>query len=200
MGVPRPLMYLLISGGWCSNYLIRNSLPSLLPFVAKAQGFSDAQLATLLGAFYPGYLLTQIPAGILATRVGAKIVLTSNMAATAILTLAMPAIARRGVVPLATLLSTMGLFQGSLVPAGSLLQKDWLEGLGTQRPLIEQLMSVLGLIGGNVAASALTPRIASGPGGWQRVCFLYGGGTAVFTGASLATSAPMSLASMRSLY
>ena len=185
-GVPRPLMYLLISGGWCSNYLIRNSLPSLLPFVARAQvtttlsrthslshthslslalsravfpqGFSDAQLATLLGAFYPGYLLTQIPAGILATRVGAKIVLTSNMAATAVLTLAMPALARRGALPLAALLGTMGLFQGSLVPAGSLLQKDWLEGLGAQRPIIEQLMSVLGLIGGNVAASALTPR------------------------------------------
>lgn len=80
------------------------------------------------------------------------------MAATAVLTLAMPALARRGALPLAALLGTMGLFQGSLVPAGSLLQKDWLEGLGAQRPIIEQLMSVLGLIGGNVAASALTPR------------------------------------------
>ena len=44
------------------------------------EGFSDSELATLLGAFFPGYLLTQIPAGILATRVGGKIVLTSNMA------------------------------------------------------------------------------------------------------------------------
>jgi ACS family sodium-dependent inorganic phosphate cotransporter len=73
------------------------------------------------------YLITQIPAGILATRVGGKIVLTSNMAATAVLTLLIPAVARRGgAMPLAALLSTMGLFQGSLVPAASLMEKNWL--------------------------------------------------------------------------
>jgi hypothetical protein len=61
MGVPRPLMYLMISGGWCSNYLIRNSLPSLLPFIARAQGFTDSQLATLLGAFFPGCAAAYLP-------------------------------------------------------------------------------------------------------------------------------------------
>ena len=48
MQVPRPIMYLMISGAWCTNYLVRNSLPSLLPFIARAQGFTDTQLATLL--------------------------------------------------------------------------------------------------------------------------------------------------------
>ena len=54
MQVPRPIMYVMISGAWCTNYLVRNSLPSLLPFIARAQGFTDTQLATLLGAFFPG--------------------------------------------------------------------------------------------------------------------------------------------------
>ena len=47
-----------------TNYLIRGALPSLVPIIAKTQGWSENQVALLLSAFYPGYLLTQIPSGL----------------------------------------------------------------------------------------------------------------------------------------
>ena len=48
-------------------------------------------------------------------QVGAKILLSANMMATAAITLALPLASRAGALPLAALLTTMGLFQGSLV-------------------------------------------------------------------------------------
>lgn len=165
-------MYLMISCTWCSNYLVRNALPSLLPFVAQARGFTTAQLAMLLAAFFPGYLCTQVPAGILSARLGPKILLTGNMVATSVLTLAMPLVSRSGAMPMAALLTTMGLCQGSLVPCASQMERNWLP-TGPERPIVERIMQVFGLIGGEVIAHALTPRIASNHG-WHRVCMLYG--------------------------
>ena len=46
----------------------------------------------------------------------------------------------------------MGLFQGSLVPAGVLMNKNWLP-TGPERPVVERVMQVLGLIGGGVLAT-----------------------------------------------
>eukprot|EP01052_Picozoa_sp_SAG31_P012748 SAG31_NODE_752_length_12351_cov_14.467516_4_plen_93_part_00 len=57
-GLPRSLAQMQMT-----NYLIRGALPSLVPLIAEPQGWSENQIAVLLSAFYPGYLLTQIPSG-----------------------------------------------------------------------------------------------------------------------------------------
>ena len=70
----------------------------------------------LLGAFYPGYLLTQLPAGILIQKVGAKLTLTVNMIGTAMSALLVPRMLSASTNPLrkaAIVLTIMGMFQGA---------------------------------------------------------------------------------------
>ena len=59
------------------------------------------------------------------------------------------------------------------------MERNWLP-TGPERPLVERIMQVLGLIGGEVIAHALTPRIAS-KYGWHRVCLLYGSAVGAFS-------------------
>ena len=80
-----------------------------------------------------GYLLTQLPAGWLAQRFGAKLVLTLNMAGTAVLFSLLPSAVRAGgaasTLPVAGLLTTMGLCQGGLIPAEAAINREWLAGM-----------------------------------------------------------------------
>ena len=52
-------MYALIGGQHLSNYLARFAIPYIVPHMVKEYGFSDAQRASILNAFTPGYLVTQ---------------------------------------------------------------------------------------------------------------------------------------------
>ena len=56
----RPLMYGLLATQPLTNWVIRGGLPSLIQFIVTEYGFTGAQKVALLGAFYPGYLLTQV--------------------------------------------------------------------------------------------------------------------------------------------
>ena len=47
-------MYLMIAGQGLTNWVPKTSLPSLIPLMATSFGWSDAQKATLLSAFFPG--------------------------------------------------------------------------------------------------------------------------------------------------
>jgi ACS family D-galactonate transporter-like MFS transporter len=111
--------------------MIRSSLPPLVPFIASDVGYSSIQQASLLGAFFPGYLLTQLPAGWLAQRFGAKLVLSLNMFGTAVLYSLLPMAARSSssTLPVAGLLTTMGLCQGGLIPAEAAINREWLTGM-----------------------------------------------------------------------
>ena len=50
----RAVMYALTSGVTCFNFLLRNGIPTLIPFIVEAQGYTSAQAAMLLGGFFPG--------------------------------------------------------------------------------------------------------------------------------------------------
>ena len=52
------------------------ALPSLIPAIALDAGLDEAATAMLLSSFFPGDLVTQLPGGWLATRIGAKRVST----------------------------------------------------------------------------------------------------------------------------
>ena len=89
-------MYALIAGNQMCNYAVRLALPSLVQVASKELQLSDAAKAMLLSAHTPGYLLTQIPSGMLTQRLGAKRLLTLNTGGAALLLMLVPVAAARG--------------------------------------------------------------------------------------------------------
>lgn len=92
----RRFMYAVIAGNQMCNYAVRLALPSLVQVASKEMQLSDAAKAMLLSAHTPGYLLTQIPSGMLTQHVGAKRLLTLNTGGAAIMLALVPIAAVRG--------------------------------------------------------------------------------------------------------
>ena len=55
--------------------MIRSGIPSWVPFVVADMGLTDADRALLLAAWFPGYLVSQIPGAALIDRIGPKVAL-----------------------------------------------------------------------------------------------------------------------------
>jgi hypothetical protein len=72
MGTPRAVMYAMIGLCQMCNYVVRQALPSLIPLIAAAAGYSAAERALLLASFFPGYLATQVRPQRKLYRVGPK--------------------------------------------------------------------------------------------------------------------------------
>lgn len=187
-------VYLLLSGQIMNNLAIRFGLPAMIFFMQQEYLWSPAQLAKVTGAFFPGYMLTQIPAGWIANRFGGKDILTVNMAGNALLLCLLPKAAAMGEGWLYAAMSVMGAFQGPLIPAQGAIKASWLAGLGAERPFV---LRVMGL--GSKIASTLTglavPALASTRWGWRSVPYVYGFFTACFATAwhCLASNAPKDL-------
>ena len=56
-------MWMLITLYNFINHVIRSSVPPLVPFIARQFGYTEAQQAVLLSAFFQGYIVTQLPGG-----------------------------------------------------------------------------------------------------------------------------------------
>jgi hypothetical protein len=87
-------MYSLVSGHAMVNHSIRSALPSLIPLCSDALRYTEAQQALLLSAFFPGYILTQLPGGWASQRWGGKPVAALNLYCNALLFLLGPLAAR----------------------------------------------------------------------------------------------------------
>lgn len=61
------------------TFMTRFSWPPLIPVVRPIFGFSAAEAGSFMSAFYFGYVITQIPAGILADRLGPRFVLSGSL-------------------------------------------------------------------------------------------------------------------------
>jgi hypothetical protein len=80
--------------------------------------------------------------------------------------------ARLGAGPLAVCLTTMGLFQGTIVPCVVGLQVYWLPNAGTEKIWASRALP-MGSVVAQILASWLTPRLAAGRTGWHRVVYVY---------------------------
>ena len=173
----RSVLFSLLALVIVNTKMIRSSLSPLVPFIARDIGYSSIQQASLLGAFFPGYLLTQLPAGWLAQRFGAKLVLSLNMFGTAALFSLLPTVARSSTgstLPVAGLLTTMGLCQGGLIPAEAAINREWLTGMTPAGRA--WMIRVLGFAhqACHLIATWATPRLASRARGWPTVTAVYG--------------------------
>ena len=189
-------MYVMLSGLPMTNYLIRGALPSLIPLIAAAEGWTQGQVVILLSSFYPGYLSTQVPSGWAAQRYGGKGMLTANCVGSAACLFLAPRLAMRGMSGhwgLAWVFFVMGACQGPLMPAKSALQQAWLPQ-GVERVWATRFMSLGGRLAQLLAVWA-TPRIGS-VYGWRTVCYVYGAVTAAMSVMwhLIARNAPLSSA------
>ena len=132
----------------------------------------------LLAAFFPGYLITQIPGSMLIQRVGPKLVLFWDMALTALLSLAIPYAARRSARALAAVLTLMGLVQGPLYAAIQAMKREWLPR-GPERALVLRFMSLPYMLSG-VLALTVYPML-SVRFGWQAMPIVHGLATGVYS-------------------
>lgn len=61
------------------TFVIRFTWPPLIPVVVPALNMKMAQAGAFMSAFYFGYIMTQIPAGLLADRFGARLLLALSL-------------------------------------------------------------------------------------------------------------------------
>ncbi len=172
----RLVVYALVSGHGLVNHAIRSALPSLIPLIPD---YTEAQQALLLSAFFPGYILTQLPGGAATQHWGGKLVSTVNLWSNAALFLLTPLAARHaGPVAVAGVFAALGLAQGSYVPSSSVMIKAWLP-TGPGRPWALRAMELGQRIGPLIAAWSVPAMAARW--GWASVPKLYGGLSLIFS-------------------
>ncbi|XP_069343857.1 sialin isoform X6 [Eulemur rufifrons] len=88
------------------------------PWDAETQGW-------ILGSFFYGYIITQIPGGYIASKIGGKLLLGFGILGTAVLTLFTPIAADLGVGPLIVLRALEGLGEGVTYPAMHAMWSSW---------------------------------------------------------------------------
>ncbi|OBS57466.1 hypothetical protein A6R68_11411, partial [Neotoma lepida] len=79
----------------------------------------------ILGSFFYGYIITQIPGGYIASRIGGKLLLGFGILGTAVFTLFTPMAADLGVVALIVLRALEGLGEGVTFPAMHAMWSSW---------------------------------------------------------------------------
>eukprot|EP00112_Aurelia_sp_Birch-Aquarium-sp1_P022983 Seg668.1 transcript_id=Seg668.1/GoldUCD/mRNA.D3Y31 product=Sialin protein_id=Seg668.1/GoldUCD/D3Y31 len=129
---------------------------------------------TVLGAFFYGYLITQFPGGILATRYGAKWVFGIGILITSVLTVITPFAARISVNLLIAVRVVEGLGEGVTFPAVHAILAKW-------SPIYER-SKMATLVYSGTALGTLIAYPISGvlcnsdfAGGWPSVFYIFGG-------------------------
>ncbi|MDP4125826.1 MAG: MFS transporter, partial [Bacillota bacterium] len=79
----------LMVASFLLTFISRMAWPPLIPVVAPALHMTNVQAGALMTAFYFGYIITQIPAGVLTDRLGVKAILTISLVLEGIATFAM---------------------------------------------------------------------------------------------------------------
>ena len=77
---------------WVTTYLIRLTWPPLIPVVVPILHMKMSQAGAYMSTLYLGYVITQIPGGILADRFGARIILGVSLIVGGVATIAMGSI------------------------------------------------------------------------------------------------------------
>jgi len=135
--------------------------------------WDDHQQAIILGAFFYGYVITQIPAGILSERFGAKWIFGGCILITSILSLLGPEAARLGFVPFFLTRFCQGLAEGVILPCMNAMIARWM-------PKMERSRATSVILSGTAIGTVVTMPLAgylcdgTFMGGWPAIFYLLG--------------------------
>mmetsp|Transcript_136448 Transcript_136448/g.308351 ORF Transcript_136448/g.308351 Transcript_136448/m.308351 type:complete len:434 (-) Transcript_136448:92-1393(-) len=119
----RNVQYVLMMLARTLQQCHRQTLPPLCQAMAKDLGFGIAEKGSLMGAVAVGYLLTQIPGGLMADVLGAKPTITLAIAGSTALMVATSAASSFEMLWLC--IAIMGGMQGPLFPTSSVYLSRW---------------------------------------------------------------------------
>ncbi|XP_064482404.1 sialin-like isoform X2 [Ornithodoros turicata] len=127
----------------------------------------------ILGSFFYGYVLSQVPGGRLAELLGAKWLLGGGIMLTSLLTLLTPVAAYWGPSALMALRVLEGCCEGVMFPSTMALLSHWCPRHERSRMIS---FNVVGTSLGTVITLPLTGQLCSNPifGGWPTVFYLFG--------------------------
>ena len=107
------------------KFIVVNALNYLLHLFVSGFDWSNEEQSDVLGAFYYGYFLTQVPGGILATKFGGKFIFGLGVLSTGIFTLITPPAAHLGVYWLIVIRAIEGVTEAVTFPAFNVLLGAW---------------------------------------------------------------------------
>eukprot|EP01043_Picozoa_sp_COSAG02_P018529 COSAG02_NODE_867_length_16363_cov_3.359137_9_plen_302_part_00 len=180
------------------------SINTMVPFVVSDLGLPRSVTPSLLAAFHPGYILTQIPSSFLVKSRGPKFVCSFQLLGSAGMMMLVPAASNLRGTPshppvyqfksanmqrlltgssalkvgvMSVLMFVMGMFQGPMSPVGSQLNRNWMPRGGGPGGVERAWAQRFVSLSHNVCpllAALFTPRIAERYG-WRAVCYIFSG-------------------------
>lgn len=182
----RYIISILALLGFCNVYALRVNLSVALvamvtnSTVSNSEGknvekpaefnWSTETQGVVLSSFFYGYIITQLPGGILALKFGGKNLFGLGILSTAVLTLLTPVAARASVGLLVTLRILIGLCEGVVFPANHAVWTKWAPPL--ERTKLATI-SASGAHIGTVIAMPLSGVLAERLG-WPSVFYVFG--------------------------
>jgi MFS family permease len=172
--------YAMLSCAIVGVKTVRASIASLVPFIVQGAGLSVTESALLLSAFFPGYAISQVPAGGITQMFGGKLVLTVSLGGTAAMIALAPTLSRlqNATRWLSACLLGMGLAQGLMGPASSSLFQAWMPREGVERVWVQKLLGLSHEVPNTIGAF-LTPLLCRGS--WHHCCYFYGAALTMLT-------------------
>ena len=85
----RWVILILTVGCFLFTFITRFAWPPLIPVVVPVLGMQMTQAGAFMSAFYIGYVITQVPAGVLADRFGVRAILGASLVIEGLATFAM---------------------------------------------------------------------------------------------------------------
>lgn len=142
-----------------------------IPYSAESTKFHWDKYAqnNILGSFFWGYILTELPGGRLAEVIGAKKVFGGGMLAASILTILTPGACHLGFVPVIILRVLMGFFLGATWPSIPPMAAKWIPPMERSKFIANMMASSLG--------AAITMPVCGfliAQWGWQSVFYITG--------------------------
>ncbi|XP_057305939.1 sialin-like [Hydractinia symbiolongicarpus] len=189
MGFPkRYVLALMVFLGFCVLYALRVNLNVAIGamcnnhtiyengfYVNKVAEFEwDSKMqGMVLGSFYYGYIVLQIPGGWLATKIGGTRIFGMALFLASILTLLTPAAARYSVYALITLRVLEGVFLGVLFPSNHAIWGQWAPPNERSRLFS---ITAAGCPVGTILTMPLTGLLTKYgfDGGWASVFYVFG--------------------------
>lgn len=140
----------------CCAYVERTGFSVAFTALCKAEGVPERVEGVVMGAFYWGYGLSQVPGGFLAQRFGGRLTLLVSFAGWTLASLLTPRSARNTVGMCAARVA-VGVFQGFLIPSVHTVLSQWV--LPHERAKATSLCTS-GMYLGSAAAIEFLPGVA----------------------------------------